>query len=78
MDFLILIKNGCDNVTAMAAPSLDSLGCIWCWPRHDNAGMVRRSRGTSSAQGGPGFNIAKFISFFILITFAYCFVRACY
>jgi hypothetical protein len=29
----------------------------------------------SSAQGGPGFNVARFISFFILITFAYCFVK---
>ena len=29
----------------------------------------------ASAQGGPGFNIAKFISFFVLITFAYCFVK---
>ena len=26
MDFLILIKNGCDNLTATAAPSVDSLG----------------------------------------------------
>ena len=29
----------------------------------------------ASAQGGPGFSIAKFMSFFVLITFAYCFVR---
>jgi hypothetical protein len=29
----------------------------------------------ASAQGGSGFNIAKFISFFMLITFAYCFVK---
>ena len=29
----------------------------------------------ASAQGGPGFSIAKFVSFFVLITFAYCFVR---
>ena len=29
----------------------------------------------ASAQGGPGFSLAKFISFFVLITFAYCFVR---
>ena len=26
MDFLILIKNGCDNLTATAAPSVDALG----------------------------------------------------
>jgi hypothetical protein len=76
MDFLILIKNGCDNVTATAAPSLDSLGLhmvialatimlVWFGVQEALA----------SAQGGPGFNIAKFISFFVLITFAYCFVR---
>ena len=26
MDFLILIKNGCDNLTATVAPSVDALG----------------------------------------------------
>ena len=26
-------------------------------------------------QGGPGFNVAKFLNFFLLITFAYCFVK---
>ena len=76
MDFLILIKNGCDHVTAMAAPSLDSLGLrmvlslatimlVWFGVQEALA----------SAQGGPGFNVAKFISFFVLITFAYCFVK---
>jgi hypothetical protein len=29
----------------------------------------------ASAQGGPGFNVAKFLNFFLLITFAYYFVR---
>src|ERR1035441_1221632 len=69
MDFLILIKNGCDNVTATAAPSLDSLGLhmvislatimlVWFGVQEALA----------SAQGGPGFNVAKFISFFVLIT----------
>ena len=31
--------------------------------------------GLASAQGGPGFNIGKFLNFFMLITFAYCFVK---
>jgi hypothetical protein len=26
MDFLILIKNGCENLTATVSPSIDSLG----------------------------------------------------
>ena len=76
MDFLIIIKNGCDNVTATVAPSIDSLGLrmVLClatimlvWFGVQEA--------LASAQGGPGFNIAKFISFFVLITFAYCFVK---
>ena len=76
MDFLILIKNGCDNLTATAAPSVDALGLhmvlslatimlVWFGVQEALA----------SAQGGPGFNIGKFLSFFLLITFAYCFVK---
>ena len=76
MDFLILIKNGCDDLTATVSPSIDSLGLrmvlalatimlVWFGVQEALA----------SAQGGPGFSLAKFISFFMLITFAYCFVR---
>lgn len=76
MDFLILIKNGCDKLTATAAPSVDSLGLhmilslatimlVWFGVQEALA----------SAQGGSGFNVAKFLNFFLLITFAYCFVR---
>jgi hypothetical protein len=76
MDFLILIKNGCDNLTATAAPSLDALGLhmvlslatimlVWFGVQEALA----------SAHGGPGFNVGKFLSFFLLITFAYSFVR---
>ena len=76
MDFLILIKNGCDNLTATVAPSVDSLGLhmvlslatimlVWFGVQEALA----------SAQGGPGFNLAKFLNFFVLITFAYCFVK---
>src|SRR5579863_5709744 len=76
MDFLILIKNGCDNLTATVSPSVDDLGLrmvialatimlVWFGVQEALA----------SAQGGPGFSIAKFVSFFVLITFAYCFVK---
>jgi hypothetical protein len=76
MDFLILIKNGCDNLTATASPSLDALGLhmvvslatimlVWFGVQEALA----------SAQGGSGFNIGKFLSFFLLITFAFCFVK---
>src|SRR5215469_14782842 len=76
MDFLILIKNGCESLTATVSPSVDALGLhmvvalatimlVWFGVQEALA----------SAQGGPGFSIPKFISFFVLITFAYCFVR---
>jgi hypothetical protein len=76
MDFLILIKNGCDNLTATVAPSVDALGLhmvislatimlVWFGVQEALA----------SAHGGPGFSMAKFLNFFVLITFAYCFVR---
>lgn len=76
MDFLILIKNGCENLTSTVSPSIDGLGLhmvialatimlVWFGVQEALA----------SAQGGPGFSIAKFLSFFMLITFAYCFVK---
>lgn len=76
MDFLILIKNGCDNLTATVAPSVDSLGLhmvlslatiMLAWFGVQEA--------LASAHGGPGFHVGKFLSFFVLITFAYSFVR---
>jgi hypothetical protein len=76
MDFLLLIKNGCDSLTATVSPSIDSLGLrmvlslatiMLAWFGVQEA--------LASAQGGPGFNIAKFMNFFLLITFAYCFVK---
>jgi hypothetical protein len=76
MDFLILIKNGCENLTATAAPSVDALGLhmilalatimlVWFGVQEALA----------SAHGGPGFSVGKFLSFFMVITFAYCFVK---
>jgi type IV secretory pathway TrbD component len=76
MDFLILIKNGCDNLTATVSPSVDSLGLhmvlslatimlVWFGVQEALA----------SSHGGSGFNVAKFLNFFMLITFAYCFVK---
>jgi hypothetical protein len=76
MDFLILIKNGCESLTATVAPSVDLLGLhmilslatiMLVWFGVQEA--------LSSAHGGPGFSLARFVSFFLLITFAYCFVK---
>lgn len=76
MNFLILIKNGCDNLTATASPSVDALGLhmvlamatiMLAWFGIQEA--------LASAHGGTGFNVARFVEFFVLITFAYCFVK---
>jgi hypothetical protein len=76
MDLLILIKNGCENLTATVAPSVDAIGLhmvlslatiMLAWFGVQEA--------LASAHGGAGFNVGKFLSFFILITFAYCFVK---
>jgi hypothetical protein len=76
MDLLILIKNGCENLTATVAPSVDALGLhmvlslatiMLVWFGVQEA--------LSSAQGGRGFDVARFVSFFVLITFAYSFVK---
>jgi len=70
------ITQGCDALTSAAAPSIDSLGLHMCialatimlvWFGVQEA--------LASAQGSPGFNMGKFLSFFMLITFAYCFVK---
>src|SRR5215469_16679776 len=76
MDFLILIKNGCDHLTATVSPSVDAIGLhmvialatimlVWFGVQEALA----------SAHMGAGFNVARFLEFFLLITFAYCFVR---
>jgi hypothetical protein len=76
MDFLILIENGCENLTATVAPSVDALGLhmivalatiMLVWFGVQEA--------LSSVHGGPGFQVGRFLSFFMLITFAYCFVK---
>jgi hypothetical protein len=76
MGLLNWITQACEQLTATAAPSVDALGlhiCIalatimlvWCGVQEALA----------SAQGGPGFNMAKFLNFFMLITFAYVMVK---
>ena len=75
MDFLILIKNGCDNLTATV--SLRSIagtpyGAV---ASDDHAGLVWRAGSPCLRARRPGFSMAKFLNFFMLITFAYCFVK---
>ncbi|HUB00094.1 MAG TPA: type IV secretion system protein [Terracidiphilus sp.] len=76
MEFLLLIKNGCDHLTTTVSPSVDAIGLhmvlalatiMLVWFGIQEA--------LASAHGGRGFNVGSFLSFFLLITFAYCFVK---
>src|ERR1700723_2770976 len=76
MGILNSITQGCDSLTTTAAPSIDALGLHICIALATIMLVwfgVQES--LASAQGGPGFNMAKFLNFFMLITFAYVMVR---
>ena len=73
---LTFIMQQCDSLTATMSPTVDAIGLhivlslatimlVWFGVQEALA----------SAQGGPGFNMGKFLNFFILITFAYTFVK---
>ena len=75
MDFLILIKNGCDSLTATVSPSIDTLGL------HSGLSLAAImlswygvQEALAAAHGGPGFHMRKFFKFYVALTFAYCFV----
>ena len=76
MEILKYIADGCDALTATVSPSVDALGLhmviamatiMMVWFGVQEA--------LASSQGGQGFNMAKFLNYFMLITFAYCFVK---
>ena len=76
MDIFQWIIQACDSLTSTMAPSIDAIGVHICislatimlvWFGVQEA--------LSSAHGGSGFNVAKFLSFFMLITFAYALVN---
>ena len=76
MDLLNWITQACSSLTSTVAPSVDAMGVHICvalatimlvWFGVQEA--------LASAQGGPGFNMGKFLSFFMLITFAYTMVK---
>ncbi len=76
MGVLNWITQGCDSLTAVASPAIDALGLHICialatimlvWFGVQEA--------LASTHHGAGFHVGKFLSFFMLITFAYTFVR---
>ena len=73
---LTIIAQQCDSLTATMSPSVDAIGLhivlslatiMMVWFGVQEA--------LASAQGGPGFNMGKFLNFFMLISFAYMFVK---
>src|SRR5580698_1788824 len=66
----------CDALTATASPTIDALGVRMCIALATIMLVwfgVQES--LASTHGGQGFHMGKFLSFFVLITFAYTLVR---
>ena len=76
MGVLNWITQGCDALTRTASPTIDAMGLHICIAL---ATMMLVWFGVqealASAHGGPGFHMGRFLSFFMLITFAYTLVR---
>lgn len=75
IDLLSFITRGCDHLLTAVAPSIDVIGIrlllalatiMLVWFGVQEA--------LSASQGGPGFNMAKFLNFVLLVSFAYAFV----
>src|SRR5271154_6826848 len=76
MSLFQYIAQACQSLAATAAPSITAMGVhmvlalatiMMVWFGVQEA--------LASASGGPGFDMRRVISFFILITFAYSFVN---
>lgn len=76
MGVLDWITQGCDRLTTAVSPTVDAMGLHICialatimlvWFGVQEA--------LASSHGGTGFHVGRFLSFFMLITFAYTFVR---
>ena len=76
MGVLNWITQGCDALTNTASPTIDALGLRMCIALATIMLVwfgVQES--LAAAHGGAGFHMGKFLNFFVLITFAYTFVR---
>ncbi len=76
MGLLNFITQGCDTLSATAAPSTTAMGLRMCIALATIM-MVwfGAQEALASTQHGHGFSMARFISFFVLITFAYTMVK---
>jgi type IV secretory pathway VirB6-like protein len=76
MGVLNWITQGCDALTSAASPTIDAMGLRICIALATIMLVwfgVQES--LASVHGTQGFHMGKFLSFFMLITFAYTFVR---
>jgi type IV secretory pathway VirB6-like protein len=76
MGLLNWITQACDALTSTASPTIDALGLRICIALATIMLVwfgVQES--LASVHGTQGFHMGKFLSFFMLITFAYTFVR---
>ena len=75
MGILNWILQGCDTLTTTVSPSVDALGLrIYIALATIMLVWFGVQEALASASGGPGFNLGKFLNFFMLITFAYTLV----
>lgn len=76
MDLLNWLTQSCDSLTASVAPSVDAIGLHICIALATAMlAWFGAQEALASASGGQGFHVGKFLSFFMLITFAYVLVR---
>ena len=76
MGVLNWITQGCDALTTTASPTIDALGLRMCIALATiMLAWFGVQESLAAAHGGAGFHMGKFLSFFVLITFAYTFVR---
>ncbi len=73
---LIFITQQCDTLASTMSPNVDAIGLrmvlslatiMMVWFGVQEA--------LASSRGGPGFDMAKFLNFFMLLSFAYMFVK---
>jgi type IV secretory pathway VirB6-like protein len=76
MNLLEFINQGITNLTNTSSPSIDALGFhIFVALLTTMMVWFGVTEALASAQGGSGFNLAKFIEFVVLASFAYTFIE---
>ncbi len=76
MNLLDWINQGIDSMTQVAGPGMDTLGFrIFVALLTTMMVWFGIQEALSSAQGGSGFNFAKFVDFVIVASFAYTMIE---